>query len=201
MIQVFPEEIQVHESLPYDIVSVEGTLLLAKGLVVSDPEQANNLRIHGWIPYLQPMLPIAVKLVSRGRPPLANTEVLIADDMPLIRQLLTRMLRDHGIKTVTGVENGRLAITYFFQNRPHIVFLDINMPTLDGLSALKQIKCWMPDSFVCMVSANSTLINAKQARADGVDAFLVKPISPLNVKRVLARYQSAPFANSPSSHQ
>ncbi|MEI6414690.1 MAG: response regulator [Pseudomonadota bacterium] len=212
LMRVIPEDIWEDRPLPYDIVTAEGVLLLAKGQVVSTPERVAILRTQGWkprkpdpaaIPRTQdwkPHKPVravfpddtAISLPSRGRPPLPWAETLIADDTPLIRQLLTSMLREQGIKKIDSVENGHQAMTYFFKNLPHIVFLDIDMPGIDGLMALKQIKGWTPDSFVCMVSGNSNLVNVKQAKADGVDGFLVKPISLLNLKRVLALYQASP---------
>jgi len=88
------------------------------------------------------------------------------------------------------VNDGRMAISHFFRYQPHIAFLDIDMPVIDGLAVLKQIKQWSPDTFVCMVSGNSTLINVKEAKDYGVDAFLVKPINALNLKRVLALYEA-----------
>ncbi|CAK0762217.1 Response regulator receiver domain-containing protein [Gammaproteobacteria bacterium] len=201
LIRLDPEDLRDNEPVPYDIVTAEGVLLLAKGNVLV-PKQAAILRIQGWklsdgvIPdeitdHNLPKLPATLHLPSRGRPPLNMAEVLIADDMSLVCKMLTSMLREHGIMKVESVENGLQAISYFFNNQPHIVFLDINMPSLDGLSALKQIKRWTPDCFVCIVSANSTLVNVKQAKADGVDAFLVKPINMLNLKRVLALYQKS----------
>ncbi|MEI6413317.1 MAG: response regulator [Pseudomonadota bacterium] len=132
-------------------------------------------------------------LSPQGRPPLTEAEVLIADDMPIFRQLLTGLLLEYGISKIESVDNGRLALWHFFhhQPQPHLVFLDIDMPALDGLAVLKQIKQESPDCFVCMVSGNSTLLNVRQARADGADAFLVKPISLLNLKRVMALYQKS----------
>jgi YesN/AraC family two-component response regulator len=56
------------------------------------------------------------------------------------------------------------------------------------MDVLKQIKSWSPETFMCLVSGNATMVNVKTAKTYGVDAFLVKPISGLNLQRVLSIY-------------
>jgi two-component system chemotaxis response regulator CheY len=203
MLRVSPEQIRSLLPAPYDIYSGEGILLLAKGELVPDPAHAAILGHQGWrlaapgeaIPAEQDddadRLPLDVQLPFRGRPPLSQVEALVAEDMAVMRRLLAHMLREQGIQKIEVVDDGAKAVANFFRYRPHIVFLDIDMPVANGLSALKQIKRWSPQTFVCMVSANSTLINVKEAKEQGVNAFLVKPISPLNLQRVLNLYRLA----------
>jgi CheY-like chemotaxis protein len=129
-----------------------------------------------------------LRLPSRGYPPLEEAEALIAEDVRLARRLLTHMLSEQGVKKVEFVENGRDAIHYFFHHRPHMVFLDIDMPNMNGLEVLRQIKLWSPGNFACMVSGHGTMTNAREAKNYGVDGFLIKPINLVNLKRVLAMY-------------
>lgn len=207
MQRVIPEDIRDNEPVPYSIFTSDGALLLAKGQVVSAAEDGAILRTQGWRRLesdeevsvdaftgndgIDNRLPADARLPARGRPALLQVEALIADDVRLMRQLLIRLLREQGLTKIEAVGDGHKAIAYFFRYQPHMVFLDIDMPGLDGLAALKQIKQWSPECFVCMISANSTLVNVKEAKAHGVDAFLVKPVSPLNLKRVLALYHPA----------
>ena len=204
MLRVTAAEVPEQAPVPCDIYTAEGILLWPKGQTVAVPEQAALLRQEGWrlqrlddrlgAPQETASAALAlddlatIRLPSRGRPPVTEAEALIADDMRLIRQLLTQILRGQGVRRVEAVDNGRDAVAHFFRNRPHMVFLDIDMPAIDGLAVLKQIKRWSPDSFVCMVSGHCTLPNVKQAKAYGVDAFLVKPTNQVNVRRVLAMY-------------
>ncbi len=132
-----------------------------------------------------------LRLPSRGYPPLEEAEALIAEDVRLARRLLAHMLSEQGVKKVQFVENGRDAIHYFFHHRPHMVFLDIDMPNMNGLEVLKQIKLWSPGNFVCMVSGHGTMTNAREAKNYGVDGFLIKPINLVNLKRVLAMYSKS----------
>ncbi len=130
-----------------------------------------------------------VKFQSQPMPPLKSADALVADDARMIRELLVLMLREAGLGKVDVVENGRKAVSHVFRYRPHLVFLDIDMPLIDGLSALQQIKSWSDQTFVCIVSGNCTLLNVQEARNHGVDGFLAKPLTALNLRRVLALYE------------
>jgi CheY-like chemotaxis protein len=198
-------DIREFEPLPYDVYDADGVMLLAKGQMVPSRKHAAILRAQAWrlsegedrvSPSPTPpsaasspvLLSLDVHLPARGRPTLPHAAVLIADDVPLVRQLLTSMLREQGIQKIDTVDNGRVAVSHFFRHQPHLVFLDIDMPFIDGLDVLCQIKRWSPETFVCMVSGNSTLMNLQEAKACGVDAFLVKPLSRLNLQRVLKKF-------------
>ena len=208
LVSVNPLDIPDAAPLPYDVYSAEGALLFTAGQTPQIPEQVAIMRATGWCETMKPVAgalnhPGSVRteepganqhavavpcLPLRERPSLDQTEVLIAEDMKLARDLLIRMLNDHGITRISWASNGHSAITHFFQHRPHLVFLDIYMPPSNGFDVLQQIKAWCPGNFVCMVSGDCTQANAEQARKQGVNAFIIKPISPLNLKRVLAMY-------------
>lgn len=205
MIKISGEDLTLKQPAPYDIYTTEGALLLPRGHSVDEQNQLNILHSQGWrlaepgevvtpsesqqLSAFQSVLPENIRLPEQEKPSVEATKVLVVDDMRLIRQLITFMLKARGITRVKAVEDGRKAISYFFRNRPHIVFLDIDMPPPDGLSVLKQIKQWSPDTFVCMVSNNSTLVNVQKANTLKTDAFLVKPINGLNIRRILAMYE------------
>mgnify|MGYP006279450933 CR=1 FL=1 len=200
LLRVNPLDIRDGEPMPHDIYSADGVLLCAEGQTVAIPEQSVILQASGWRkkredePVMeQPETGLAdeasLRLPARPRLPLAEAQVLIAEDMALARDLLIKLLNEQGLRNIAAVDNGHAAITHFFQHRPHIVFLDIYMPPRNGFEALKQIKTWCPDNFVCMASGDCTPANAEEARLLGVNAFIIKPISPLNLKRVLALYE------------
>lgn len=119
---------------------------------------------------------------------LSETLVLIADDMAVSRTLLSRLLYSFGVRRPIEAADGQQAISYFESDRPQMVFLDIDMPRLDGFGVLQKIRAASAETFVCLVSANSTAVNVKKARDYKVDGFLAKPYTTLNVKRVLNRY-------------
>lgn len=215
MIRVSPADIVEDEPVPYSVFTIQGALLCAEGDAVPVAEQAEILRRQGWrrvrdpsggepacheadteLPEIDLSPEACVRLPVRGHPVVAEADVLVVDDLKLARNLLTHMLRTQGVKHVESVDNGFEAISYFFRERPHLLFLDIDMPALNGLEALKQIKHWSPDSFVCIVSGKCTMSDVKQAKSLGVDAILVKPYSLGNLDNILRHYSPTEPGNA-----
>lgn len=122
--------------------------------------------------------------------------ILIADDEPLMRGLLTSYLQttlDHKIfKAVDGNE----ALNFYTARKDdiHIVFLDIEMPRINGLEVLSKIKAINPNVFVVMVSAFSSIENVKTAMAAGVNGFIVKPYTNAKIDEVLSNYEKVTSA-------
>lgn len=207
MIRVDPEDVRHGEPLPFSVFTVQGALLARNGARIHEYDKVNILKRQGWRqatgdtlsdsgsspsawgPNAHPQQDPQVQLEIAPPAPLDQTTALIADDMELARALLTRLLNESGVARVIGANDGRQAISRFFMEKPNLVLLDIDMPHLNGLSALHQIRAWSRDVFVCLVSASSTRENLRVAREFNIDGFLVKPYSMLNMERVLARYQ------------
>jgi CheY-like chemotaxis protein len=203
MIRVDPTDIALDEPLPYSVLTPDGSSLLAmSGSRITDPHQLINLIQNGWRkvrrvrpssdePRARAVQSTVPEHLTRVQPAsLGQTTALVADDMQMARTMLTQILISAGVARVIAVEDGQRALSRFSAEAPNLVLLDIDMPKLDGLSALKQIKSWSPGVFACLISANSSLVNVQMAREYAVDGFLVKPYTPLNLKRVLARYQA-----------
>lgn len=120
--------------------------------------------------------------------------VMIADDMAPMRNLLRTILRKSGISDFVLAEDGQDAVSQFMKDsikkrRPDVVLLDIDMPKMNGLEALREIRSVDEEVFIAMVSANSveeSVVDAKEARVDG---FLVKPIRSAQVEELLNRFE------------
>lgn len=204
LIRVDPADIDLDRALTYDVFRADGSLLAAAGARIDEPWKIEIL-MEGWhrtsavvssAPDLDaspPATPLRIVLPQPAavRPiNLAQTTALVADDMPLARAMLSNILLAQGVGRVIVVEDGKKAISRFLADAPNLVLLDIDMPKLDGLEALRQIKECSPGVFACLVSSNSTRVNVQLAREFGVDGFLVKPYTALNLKRVLTRYRA-----------
>ncbi len=111
--------------------------------------------------------------------------ILIADDAAFMRMRCGRMLADHGY-TVVEAENGRDAVAKYQAHRPDAVLMDITMPELDGLGALKAIRALDPGAKVAMVTAIGQQHVVLEAVQAGAKDFVVKPFQP---ERVLAAVQ------------
>ena len=114
-------------------------------------------------------------------------KALIVDDDEITRILLRSMLRQNNINVVGEAKNGADAQELCGKFRPDILFLDINMPKINGMEALKAIKINHPDISVIMISSDATLENVKEACTQGADNFIVKPFSQAKIMDAIAR--------------
>ena len=80
------------------------------------------------------------------------TTILIADDAAFMRMRCGKLLTDNGF-TVIEAENGRQAVDKYAEHHPDAVLLDITMPELDGIGALKEIMQADPKARIAMVTA------------------------------------------------
>lgn len=116
---------------------------------------------------------------------IAETSFLLVDDVPSVRSFLQQALNQLGAVDVIHAEDGRRALERFSQNMPDVVFLDIELPDLDGQIILKEMKSIKSNTHVIMVSAHSSVDNVKAAIDSGASGFIVKPFSPKKVSSVL----------------
>lgn len=117
-------------------------------------------------------------------------DVLIADDAGASRELLSAILRNFGGPIeIREARNGHEAVQMWHRLRPRITLLDIDMPGLDGLTALQQLRSIDADAFIAIVSGGSSIDNVKQALALGAAGFVIKPYKPQRIVDLLQRYQ------------
>lgn len=102
-------------------------------------------------------------------------KVLIADDAAFMRMMLKDILTKNGHEVVGEAANGLEMLSKYEETQPDIVTLDITMPEMDGLTAIKELQKKHPDANVVMCSAmgqQSMVIDAIQS---GAKDFIVKP--------------------------
>ena len=104
--------------------------------------------------------------------------VLVVDDDAQIASMVEKMLVSRGMR-VSVAPNGREALRLIERDRPHVVFLDIMMPGMDGASVLAELRR-RPDmnaTRVVMLSARTTARDQTEAKRIGADAYVTKPFS------------------------
>ncbi len=115
--------------------------------------------------------------------------VLIVDDNTAARKLLRSVLAGLNQRTtVSEAASGAEAMRQIKLSIYHVIFLDIEMPEVNGLKVLMDILADVPDQFVVMISANATIANVKKAVELGAKGFIVKPYATDKVKAALDRY-------------
>lgn len=118
--------------------------------------------------------------------------ILVVDDAAFMRMMIRDILAKEGYAIHEAV-NGRDAIEKYDEVRPDLVTLDITMPELDGVEALKAIRAAHPEARVLMVSAMGQQKMIVEALEAGALDFLVKPFQPTKVLETVKKcLQSAP---------
>lgn len=115
-------------------------------------------------------------------------KVLIADDAAFMRMMLKDILTKNGHEVVGEAANGIEMLSKYEETQPDIVTLDITMPEMDGLTAIKELRKKHPDANVVMCSAmgqQSMVIDAIQS---GAKDFIVKPFQAERVVECLAKF-------------
>lgn len=110
-----------------------------------------------------------------GKP--SDLEVVIADDDATTRTVLRLLLQEQSCIIVGEASDGERAIELCSTLKPHIVFLDIDMPKLSGNQVAQEVSRLHPGVGIVIVSALSTVDNVRQARMSGASAFIVKPFT------------------------
>ena len=113
--------------------------------------------------------------------------VLIVDDLTFIKIVLRDIIEKAGFRVVGEASNGEQAITQYQDTRPDVVLMDITMPGMDGLTALKKIREIDPAARVIICSALGQQQLIVQAIQLGAKDFIVKPFQPQRVVAALKK--------------
>lgn len=103
--------------------------------------------------------------------------VLIVDDAAFMRMRLAKILTGNGYEVIEAA-NGAEAVAAYEKYRPDVVLMDITMPEMDGLEALRAIKAKFPDAKVIMCSALGQESTVIESIKSGAKDFIVKPFQP-----------------------
>ncbi len=103
--------------------------------------------------------------------------VLIVDDAMFMRTKATRLLMSEGFEVLEAA-NGAEAVERYNVEKPDLVLMDITMPVMDGIDALKAIKAMDDDAKVIMVTALGQRSMVLEAIRAGAKDFVVKPFQP-----------------------
>jgi two-component system chemotaxis response regulator CheY len=117
-----------------------------------------------------------------------SKRILIVDDAAFMRMMIKDILTKNGYEVVGEAADGMQAVEKFKELRPDLVTMDITMPEMEGITALKEIKAVEPNAVVIMCSAmgqQAMVIDAIQA---GAKDFIVKPFQ---ADRVIEAIQKA----------
>lgn len=122
---------------------------------------------------------MAMGLMPLGQNPKngAIIKVMIVDDSKTLRLLLKQILLSEKFEIVQEAEDGEDAVAKLKEmlEKPDIYFSDIEMPKLNGIDAVKQVKPLLPNGKIIMVTSVNDQQRVKEAISLGIDGYIVKP--------------------------
>lgn len=116
--------------------------------------------------------------------------VIVCDDAENLRNQLKTVLQKCNYKIVAEATNGNEVIDAYFKHKPDLVFLDVTMPNMDGLTALKKIRAKDKNAKVIMCAAMGQQELVIDAMRSGAVDFIIKPYLAKDVFDTLAKYDS-----------
>ncbi|MBL9138747.1 MAG: response regulator [Verrucomicrobiales bacterium] len=118
----------------------------------------------------------------------STAKILIVDDEPHMLRITELSLKKGGFDLLIG-RNGRQAIDIALDTRPDLIVMDVLMPEMDGLTALRELK-QHPETQaipVIMLTARGHVMTRQEAQESGATLFLTKPFSPSHLLREALR--------------
>lgn len=101
--------------------------------------------------------------------------ILIVDDAAFMRMMIKDILVKNGYNVVGEAENGLRAVEKFKELKPDLIIMDITMPEMDGIQAVKQIRAMSSDAKIIMCSAMGQQAMVIESIQAGARDFIVKP--------------------------
>lgn len=101
--------------------------------------------------------------------------ILICDDAAFMRMMIKDILTKNGYNIVGEAENGAKAVEKYVELKPDLVLMDITMPEMDGIEALKKIKAADANASIIMCSAMGQQAMVIESIQSGAKDFIVKP--------------------------
>jgi len=114
-------------------------------------------------------------------------KILVVDDAAFMRMMIKDILTKHGYEVVGEAENGAVAVSKYKELVPDLVIMDITMPEVDGIQAVKEIKKLNADSKIIMCSAMGQQAMVIESIQAGARDFIVKPFQAERVAEAVKK--------------
>ena len=140
------------------------------------------------IPYhfVNPELHEAKNDIPVIKPEKSNKKILVAEDVESAFIQVNTSLND--CYTISWARNGQEAVTYFLRERPDLILMDIRMPVMNGIEAIKKIRAMSASIPIIAITAHSFYIEQQQALAAGCNEVLCKPFASGQLEHAVNKY-------------
>lgn len=115
-------------------------------------------------------------------------KIMLVDDAAFMRMMIKNTLTQQGYSDIVEAQDGAEAVAKFDEENPDLVFMDITMPNMDGLQALKKIKEGHPDAKIVMCTAMGQETMVLDAIKSGAKDFIVKPFTPERIAETAQKF-------------
>lgn len=116
-----------------------------------------------------------------------KARVLVVDDAIFMRKMISDILEGNGMEVVGEADTGALAVEKYKELKPDLVTMDIIMPEMNGIDAVRQIVASDLQAKIVMCSALGQQALVQDALAAGAKDFLIKPFNPSRVIEVVSK--------------
>ncbi|OJT25635.1 two-component system response regulator [Archangium sp. Cb G35] len=122
-----------------------------------------------------------------------GTTVLVVEDSPMFRRMLSDMLQSLGYTRVLEAFSGQAALELLAEQRPDLVCLDLTLPDISGYEVCEFIRSTpvLQDVPVLMISARTQTMDRAQAEEAGASGYLIKPFTPEELRQQVERVMAA----------
>lgn len=111
--------------------------------------------------------------------------VLVVDDTLFMRVAISNMFTEWGYEVVGNAGNGKEAVAMYRELQPDLVTMDVTMPVMTGIEAVKEIIPEFPDAKIIMITALGQQKLIVEAIESGAKDFITKPFEPERLKAVV----------------
>lgn len=115
-------------------------------------------------------------------------KIMVVDDSMFMQAYITDIIEKLGHKVIGTAQNGREAISQYVKLKPDLVFMDVTMDDMSGITAVEKIMGLDKDARIVMCSAMGQEIIIKEAIREGAKDFIVKPFQSNDIKTSIEKY-------------
>jgi len=173
-----------------DVRTAKGTLIIRRGAELEGKHMnllkaAGILQINAIVPSVNtPTVDnLNIDHFPKHKDILKSARILIVDDSKLMRLKLRKIVEEAGLNLVGQAENGVEAVDMAKELQPTFITMDIEMPEMNGLDAVKAIHGMMPDVRIIMISSLGQEDLIIESISSGAIDFIHKPFDPVKVKK------------------
>lgn len=113
--------------------------------------------------------------------------ILVVDDAIFMRRMISEILEENDMEVVGEADTGAAAVKLYSELKPDLVTMDIIMPEMSGIDAVKEIMSIDSNAKIVMCSALGQQALVQEALAAGAKDFLIKPFNPSRVVEVISK--------------